>query len=173
MSNDQLEKALAAVSSGSWEIAHDPQSGAEVRCIATFGPREDTGIRIGLTASGEWVAVGPQRCTRIAPDSAAWLIALDYDLAELRDLISRRLVDAAVADTVFDALPRESIVLQALKYGNDPGVSKGISWVEQDRALLTGSIRDALENVSRDRHFSQAVRHRAARLAAPLRGMRH
>jgi hypothetical protein len=85
----------------------DSSSGALIRWVPLFGARGEEYPQIGLSSDGEWVAASVGRVMTISLDSAAWLLALDYSLGELRSITDRKL---AAYGVVSGLLPYESIV---------------------------------------------------------------
>lgn len=164
MSNINLKLLAQAIPSDAWESK-------PTRWFPLFNARSAPAPRIGVSATGTWLAVNDYGASPIGESSPAWLLALEYPVDELRKVIELRCRDFSLAFEPHLVLPYEQILMEGLTYGNDGGVLRAIEWMEQDRTLLTPLIRDELEQICRNRRYGQRLRHRAAKLAAPLRGV--
>lgn len=169
MTND-IAKFVQGIARDAWSSGVDPGSLQSIRWISLFGARDHEYPQIGLSHEAQWVVASVGGVTRISIDSAAWLLALDYSLKELRSIIQRKFGSFSEAA---DVLPYERIVEHGLEYGNDVGILKAVAWLEEDRGLMTERLKGLLARISYDRKYSQAVRHRALKLVAPLRRHSH
>jgi len=130
--------------------------------------RESFGIRIGVTESKQWVVETSDGLAELADGKPLIAVLRILELApkNFNDRLRSALEDNGFEFEFARSFPIEAILSYSFGHG-EYWVGHALDWIESNEIQFSSyaTIRLKLEEVQREKSFSQQLRHRAKRVA--------
>ena len=128
------------------------------------------GSPIGIAAEGYWAAptLDGLRLLSTEDRGVLLLVALEYDLDELRAILRATDSELGVDSVLVSRFPFGLVVRAAIDTGSEEWVTRALTWLEQDGQLANHETKTMLRAVADNRTYDQKLRQRADRLSRAL-----